>query len=104
MEQCLTRLLRCRLERFFGYRCRWRAFTLDARPDAASHSRRGDPVVQKLYLGTLGGANALGLDGEIGNFEAGKDADFIVVEGTRCRKLHSREVCSGGDYRRPTVQ
>jgi guanine deaminase len=33
-----------------------------------------------LYLATLGGATALGLDGEIGNFKLGKYADFLVVD------------------------
>jgi guanine deaminase len=31
-----------------------------------------------LYLGTLGAAKALGLDHYIGNFEIGKEADFVV--------------------------
>src|SRR5262249_46834754 len=33
-----------------------------------------------LYLATLGGAHALGLEGEIGNFKLGKCADFMVVD------------------------
>ena len=33
-----------------------------------------------LYLATLGGARALYLDDYIGNFEAGKEADFVVLE------------------------
>lgn len=32
-----------------------------------------------LYLATLGGARALYLDGKTGNFEAGKEADFVVL-------------------------
>jgi guanine deaminase len=32
-----------------------------------------------LYLATLGGAKALYLDREVGNFEAGKEADFVVL-------------------------
>jgi guanine deaminase len=34
---------------------------------------------QSLFLATLGGAQALGLDDKIGNFAVGKEADFIVV-------------------------
>src|SRR5262249_6423485 len=32
-----------------------------------------------FYLATLGGARALGLDDRIGNFEPGKEADFLVL-------------------------
>ena len=35
---------------------------------------------EALYLGTLAGANALGLSGCIGNFAPGKDADFVVAK------------------------
>ncbi len=35
---------------------------------------------QAFYLLTLGGAKALNLDAFIGNFEKGKEADFIVVD------------------------
>ncbi|MBM7060781.1 guanine deaminase [Pseudomonas sp. UL073] len=38
-----------------------------------------DPF-KSLYLATLGGARALYLDHKIGNFDAGKDADFIVLD------------------------
>lgn len=33
-----------------------------------------------LFLATLGGARALSLDDRLGNFEPGKDADFIVLD------------------------
>jgi len=33
-----------------------------------------------LYLATLGGATALGLEGEIGNFKPSKYADFLVID------------------------
>jgi guanine deaminase len=32
-----------------------------------------------LYLATLGGARALKIDAYVGNFEVGKEADFIVI-------------------------
>ncbi|MCB1638193.1 MAG: amidohydrolase family protein, partial [Thiothrix sp.] len=37
------------------------------------------PPAQALYLLTLGGARALYLDGQIGNFALGKEADFIAL-------------------------
>jgi guanine deaminase len=38
-----------------------------------------DPL-QALYMATLGGARALDLDDNIGNFVAGKEADFCVLD------------------------
>jgi guanine deaminase len=35
---------------------------------------------ESLYLATLGGAKSLDLDDKIGNFEAGKEADFVVLD------------------------
>jgi guanine deaminase len=35
---------------------------------------------KSLFLATLGGAQALLLDDKLGNFESGKEADFIVVD------------------------
>jgi guanine deaminase len=35
---------------------------------------------QALFLMTLGGARALGLDEQIGSFEVGKEADFVVID------------------------
>lgn len=35
---------------------------------------------KSLYLATLGGARTLDLDGLIGNFEPGKEADFVVLD------------------------
>lgn len=37
---------------------------------------------EAFYLATLGGAKALGLDDIIGNFNLGKEADFVVLEPT----------------------
>lgn len=33
-----------------------------------------------MFLATLGGAKALGLDDKIGNFDPGKEADFVVLD------------------------
>lgn len=43
---------------------------------------RGDQLVaeKSFYLATLGGARALDLDGQIGNFTLGKEADFVVLD------------------------
>jgi guanine deaminase len=38
------------------------------------------PTMQALYLATLGAAEALCLDAEIGNFATGKEADFVVLD------------------------
>ena len=38
------------------------------------------PASRAVYLATLGAAKALGLDNKIGNLQAGKEADFIVVD------------------------
>ena len=38
------------------------------------------PSMQALYLATLGAAEALRLDDTIGNFAAGKEADFVVLD------------------------
>ncbi len=40
------------------------------------------PASRALHLATLGAAKALDLDARIGNFEAGKEADFIVLDAT----------------------
>ena len=39
------------------------------------------PLQELFYRATLGGAKALFLDGRIGNFETGKEADFIILNG-----------------------
>jgi 5-methylthioadenosine/S-adenosylhomocysteine deaminase len=38
------------------------------------------PAYQALELGTIGGARALGMEGEIGSLEVGKKADIILVD------------------------
>lgn len=50
------------------------------------------PALQGFYLITLGGARALALDAYIGNFEPGKEADFVVLdpESSRLRARRNR--------------
>lgn len=43
-----------------------------------------------LYLATLGGAKALGLESEAGNFEPGKSADFFVLDYEEDQYLAAR--------------
>ena len=38
------------------------------------------PAMRALYLATLGAAETLGLGDKIGNFTAGKEADFVVLD------------------------
>jgi len=45
---------------------------------------------EALYLATLAGAKALGLSGQIGNFESGKDADFVVIDRERVVQVYVR--------------
>jgi guanine deaminase len=43
---------------------------------------------EALYLATLGGAGALGLEDRIGSFQPGKDADFVVLDGGTIREVY----------------
>ncbi len=46
-------------------------------------------ATRAFYLATLGGARALGLEREIGNFSPGKEADFVVLD-LACTPLLAR--------------
>ena len=50
------------------------------------------PPKSALYLATLGAAKALYLDDKIGNFESGKEADFVVLDpaGTSLTERRTR--------------
>ena len=64
-------------------------------------SATGITPSEALYLATLAGATALGLSGRIGNFDAGKDADFVVAEakGSRNPVDALSTLCLHGDKR-----
>lgn len=49
-----------------------------------------------LYLATLGGAKALSIDDKVGNFEIGKEADFVVLDwaATDLQKLRHQHAKS----------
>jgi guanine deaminase len=42
-----------------------------------------------LFTGTLGGARALDMEDRFGNFDVGKEADFVVIAPSRTRTLES---------------
>jgi guanine deaminase len=48
----------------------------------ADYTQLGSAITppKAFYLATLGGARAMSMDGVIGNFDAGKSADFAVVD------------------------
>lgn len=47
-------------------------------------------ALQLFYLLTLGGAKAMGLDDKIGNFEIGKEADFILLDSSNNELVDER--------------
>ncbi len=51
---------------------------------------------QALFLATLGGARALSLEAQLGNFNPGKEADFIVLnpQSTPLMALRNPEPCA----------
>ena len=49
------------------------------------------PASDSLYMATMGGARAMGLDQQIGSLETGKQADIIAVDlsGPECQPLYN---------------
>jgi 5-methylthioadenosine/S-adenosylhomocysteine deaminase len=58
----------------------WREMKLAGLLPRLAHGPAALPAMAVLEMATLGGARALGLQGEIGSLEAGKKADVIVVD------------------------
>lgn len=53
-------------------------------------------ILKMFYLATLGGAETLDLNDKIGNFETGKEADFIILDKT-CTPLIKMRLESSDD-------
>ena len=49
------------------------------------------PAADSLYMATMGGARAMGMDEKIGSLEVGKQADLIAVDlsGPECQPLYN---------------
>lgn len=47
-------------------------------------------ALQLFYILSLGGAKAMGLDDKIGNFESGKEADFILIDSSKVDLVNER--------------
>ncbi len=57
--------------------------------DAAEAERNKLSPYRAFYAATLGGAHSLYLDDRIGNFDVGKEADFVVLDWTSGQKACS---------------
>jgi guanine deaminase len=55
------------------------------------HAHRVPTATEAFYLATLGGADALGLQSEIGNFQPGKAADFVRIDLAPYRTINSAD-------------
>ena len=49
-----------------------------------------------FYMATLGGARGLGLEARIGNFEPGKEADFVALDPAATPILAHRSALTAG--------
>jgi guanine deaminase len=67
--------------------------------DAAEAERNKLNPYRAYYLATLGGANALYLDDVLGNFNVGKEADFVALDwnaGQHAMAWHQSLISEGG--------
>jgi guanine deaminase len=53
------------------------------------------PALRMFYLATLGGARGMQLEGAIGNFSAGTEADFVVLDPQATPLLARRTARTG---------
>lgn len=67
--------------------------------DLAESARNKLSPYRAFYLATLGGARAIYLDDQIGNFMPGKEADFVSIDleaGQHALAWHQQLTCSNG--------
>jgi guanine deaminase len=67
--------------------------------DLEESKRNKLSAYRAFYLATLGGAKALYLDDTIGNFEVGKEADFVALDlkaGQHALAWHQELTCAQG--------
>jgi guanine deaminase len=66
--------------------------------DQAEAERNKLSSYRAFYLATLGGARALYLDDLLGNFDKGKEADFVALDwnaGQHAMRWHQSLTCLG---------
>jgi len=76
--------------------------TLGAAYNVAQLSHQHLSPLRAFYLATLGGARALGVDGQVGRFTIGAEADFIVLD-LRATELIARRTARSRTPGRETV-
>ncbi len=71
--------------------------------DAAEAERNKLSPYRAFFSATLGGAQALYLDDRIGNFDLGKEADFVVLDWTSGQKAAAWQTSKMVDKNGPTT-
>jgi guanine deaminase len=59
-----------------------------------SNGKAGSPmtVTEAFYLATLGGARVLSMEKSIGSLEAGKQADFLVIDHSKADPMGAKSL------------